>query len=101
MTIRSDNADERLTEKGKSGHPLLNPSLTLKVGRQVSAVSDRRWSAFCSQRSDIKETRRLLEQFIHTPQVCARGRLSLFLTSHIQGWATLGINVRLDGIRRR
>ncbi|GLB42690.1 putative mitochondrial translation optimization protein [Lyophyllum shimeji] len=52
MTIRSDNADLRLTEKG----------------RAAGVVSDTRWNRFQSVRRDIEETTALLQSIKLSPQ---------------------------------
>ncbi|KAI0077948.1 glucose-inhibited division protein A subfamily [Panus rudis PR-1116 ss-1] len=51
LTIRSDNADLRLTEKG----------------RQVGVVSDKRWSHFLSDRNEVARVREFLDKFVHSP----------------------------------
>ncbi|KAL7278263.1 hypothetical protein ACG7TL_008239 [Trametes sanguinea] len=52
MTLRSDNADLRLTEKG----------------RAVGAVGEARWSRFNSTRAEIKRVTELLQSFVLSPQ---------------------------------
>ena len=52
MTIRSDNADLRLTEKGHT----------------AGAVSDVRWSSFQSTRDEIAHVVNLLKGFTQSPQ---------------------------------
>ncbi|KAI9065742.1 glucose-inhibited division protein A subfamily [Trametes sanguinea] len=52
MTLRSDNADLRLTEKG----------------RAVDAVGEARWSRFNSTRAEIKRVTEMLQSFILSPQ---------------------------------
>ncbi|KAF8804049.1 glucose-inhibited division protein A subfamily [Phlegmacium glaucopus] len=52
MSIRSDNADLRLTEKG----------------RAVGAVSDQRWTAFENTRRTIADTKTLLKSISFSPQ---------------------------------
>ncbi|CAL1702492.1 unnamed protein product [Somion occarium] len=51
LTIRSDNADLRLTEKG----------------RLVGAISDTRWSHFLSTRNEIIYVTEILKSFSHSP----------------------------------
>ncbi|PCH34857.1 GIDA-domain-containing protein [Wolfiporia cocos MD-104 SS10] len=51
MTIRSDNADSRLTEKG------------YKAG----AVSDKRWQQFTSTRSELARLTELLQEYMLSP----------------------------------
>ncbi|CAA7266726.1 unnamed protein product [Cyclocybe aegerita] len=52
MSIRSDNADLRLTEKG----------------RLVGAVSDSRWWRFQDTRTAIEDTKEILRQTVFSPQ---------------------------------
>ncbi|KAF5347812.1 hypothetical protein D9756_010292 [Leucocoprinus leucothites] len=52
MTIRSDNADLRLTQKG----------------REVGVVSDERWAMFQKTESDIEEAATLLKSVVLSPQ---------------------------------
>ncbi|KAH0580554.1 hypothetical protein H2248_002047 [Termitomyces sp. 'cryptogamus'] len=52
MTLRSDNADLRLTE----------------LGRKVGAVSDERWKVFVDTRSRIENATKLLKDFRLGPQ---------------------------------
>ncbi|KIP02614.1 hypothetical protein PHLGIDRAFT_130646 [Phlebiopsis gigantea 11061_1 CR5-6] len=52
LTVRSDNADLRLTEKG----------------RQAGAVSDSRWASFESTREEIARVTDLLQSVVHSPQ---------------------------------
>jgi tRNA uridine 5-carboxymethylaminomethyl modification enzyme len=68
MSARADNADLRLTAKG----------------REAGVVSDRRWTAFNDEKSQMEELRALLE-----------GRN--FSSSE---WNAEGFNVRSDSIRR-
>jgi len=88
MSIRSDNADLRLTEKGSScgltNH--LGPTVNwvLLQGHLAGVISDHRWLKFDKTRSMMVETRKLLESISLTPQ----------------GWAGHGIVVQNDGIRR-
>ncbi|KAK7682052.1 hypothetical protein QCA50_015016 [Cerrena zonata] len=51
LTIRSDNADLRLTEKG----------------RRVGAVSDGRWAHFLSTRNELERITELLKTAAHSP----------------------------------
>lgn len=53
MTLRSDNADLRLTEKG----------------RRAGAVGDARWARFEGTRSEIKRVTEMLQSLILSPQV--------------------------------
>jgi len=94
MSIRSDNADERLTSKGAFRARMVSCSslsastvlmLCCHLGRAVGVISDHRWSAFERQQADIKAARRLLEKLVHSPQ----------------GWAALGYVVKRDGVMRR
>ncbi|KAI0922361.1 hypothetical protein AcV7_005913 [Taiwanofungus camphoratus] len=52
MTIRSDNADLRLTEKG----------------RRVGAVTDERWSHFKTTRNELERVTGLMQSRIYSPQ---------------------------------
>jgi len=54
------------------------------IGRLAGAISDDRWLKFDKTRSMMVETRKLLESISLTPQ----------------GWASHGIVVQNDGIRR-
>ncbi|KZT02005.1 GIDA-domain-containing protein [Laetiporus sulphureus 93-53] len=51
MTIRSDNADIRLTEKG----------------RQIGAVSNERWSAFVATRNELERVTNLMRSCMYSP----------------------------------
>ena len=53
MTLRSDNADLRLTEKG----------------RAAGAVSDTRWRRFEATRSELRRVTEMLQSFVLSPQV--------------------------------
>ncbi|KAI0065130.1 GIDA-domain-containing protein [Artomyces pyxidatus] len=76
MTLRSDNADLRLTGKGKM------PSTSRR--REVGAVSDERWRHFGSLRSEMERAVELLR--------------SLALSPH--GWAQHGFDFARDGVVR-
>ncbi|KAJ7139979.1 glucose inhibited division protein A-domain-containing protein [Mycena crocata] len=52
MTIRSDNADLRLTE----------------IGRRAGVVSDHRWDVLEATREQIKEATKILHSVSHSPQ---------------------------------
>jgi tRNA uridine 5-carboxymethylaminomethyl modification enzyme len=52
MTMRSDNADLRLTERG----------------RAVGVVSDARWKSFNRERDDLALAEALLQEFAMSPQ---------------------------------
>jgi tRNA uridine 5-carboxymethylaminomethyl modification enzyme len=52
MTMRSDNADLRLTERG----------------RGVGVVSDARWKSFNRERDDLARAESLLREFALSPQ---------------------------------
>ena len=54
MTLRSDNADLRLTPKG----------------RQVGIISDERWNELQSTEREIASALELLKSCELTPQVC-------------------------------
>ncbi|OCH90373.1 glucose-inhibited division protein A subfamily [Obba rivulosa] len=68
MSIRSDNADLRLTEKG----------------REVGAISDQRWSAFLSTKSELGRVIDWLKSYRLSPQA----------------WQAHGFAVRRDGMTR-
>ena len=53
MTLRSDNADLRLTEKG----------------RAAGAVGDARWTRFEATRSELDRVKELLQSCVLSPQV--------------------------------
>ena len=53
MTLRSDNADLRLTEKG----------------RVAGAVGDSRWARFQSTRSELARVTELLQSCVLSPEV--------------------------------
>ncbi|KAG5651842.1 hypothetical protein H0H81_007218 [Sphagnurus paluster] len=84
MTIRSDNADLRLTAKA----------------RAAGVVSDTRWTVFERVRREIEDTTQRLKAFRLSPQVqlipifCSR-----CLPSQ-QGWNSHGFVVQSDGILR-
>ncbi|KAJ3537800.1 hypothetical protein NM688_g6622 [Phlebia brevispora] len=61
MSIRSDNADLRLTEKG----------------RNVGAVSDQRWSHFLATRNEIDRVTNLLKGYALTPHGWAKHGVTL------------------------
>jgi len=52
MTIRSDNADLRLTEKG----------------RNVGAVTDQRWAHFVSTKAELSQVAEYLRSYVLSPQ---------------------------------
>lgn len=54
MTLRSDNADLRLTRKGRS----------------VGVVSDERWHTFLATERDLEEATAVLKEIEMTPNVC-------------------------------
>ena len=51
LTMRADNADQRLTE----------------IGRSVGCVSDDRWAVFSKKRDKLKAGRSILEECLFTP----------------------------------
>ena len=60
MTLRSDNADLRLTEKG----------------RAAGVVSDARWARFEQTRVEFSRATEMLQQCVLSPQVRDVGRCS-------------------------
>ncbi|MCK5893823.1 MAG: tRNA uridine-5-carboxymethylaminomethyl(34) synthesis enzyme MnmG [Endozoicomonadaceae bacterium] len=67
LILREDNADLRLTEKG----------------RGLSLVDDRRWQSFCEKREKIaKETARLSTNYVH-PNTAAAERVNVKLENPI------------------
>jgi tRNA uridine 5-carboxymethylaminomethyl modification enzyme len=71
MTIRSDNADMRLTEKGVQLCRLfvvLVSEPNNQPGRQAGVVSDQRWQAFELVRQGITDTTELLKSVSLSPQ---------------------------------
>ncbi|KAF8509790.1 glucose inhibited division protein A-domain-containing protein [Gautieria morchelliformis] len=74
MTIRSDNADSRLTKKGGI----------------AGAVSERRWSAFTTVRDEMARIINMLQGCSLSPQA------GLFFG----GWSAKGFDVHRDGIFR-
>src|SRR5882762_3793085 len=71
MTIRSDNADLRLTDKGKKRH---TPRLILllnahSVGYTAGVISNERWTSFQKTKADLTHVTELLRSFSLSPQV--------------------------------
>lgn len=71
MSIRSDNADTRLTAKGalylaSHGHRLT----LLCTGREAGVVSDERWARFEHTKDGIRCAIELLQLYFLTPHVC-------------------------------
>ena len=74
MTIRSDNADTRLTEKGwfYNSFCLLRVMLTGNgglLGRKAGVISDERWSAFNKTRTTMADATERLKSLVLSPQV--------------------------------
>lgn len=69
VSLRADNADLRLTA----------------LGRSVGVVGDSRWAAFESEKSDIEEGIRMMEEMKMAPD----------------WWNLKGFEVRRDGQKRR
>lgn len=78
MSIRSDNADLRLTEKGAFSPCTCSRKYAVlterRVGREVGAVSDARWAHFVGTRDEIARATELLQNYVLSPHV---SRLSL------------------------
>lgn len=73
LLLREDNADSRLTEKG----------------REIGLVCDERWAAFSAKMESIeKEKQRLAQQWVH-PSHAAIGELNALLKSPISKEASL------------
>ena len=84
MTIRSDNADLRLTEKGErqpifhlalflslSAHRLMTRvmhGLTIVLARKAGVISDYRWNLLISTISEMDRARDLLKSVTLSPQ---------------------------------
>ena len=77
MTIRSDNADMRLTEKGAFLPSFKLSSLTyfiigFQTGREIGIVSAERYNALRHVRDEMKKTTEILRAIELTPQVKRR-----------------------------
>ena len=70
MTLRSDNADLRLTAKGCFLPFLHTIAENVPLAREAGAISDRRWNQFEKIRLTIQETTQLLQSVNLSPQVC-------------------------------
>lgn len=102
MTIRSDNADMRLTEKGESIIFRLLSSRTVltslsdvqSVGYEAGVVSEQRWQAFQQTRHTMQDLLKLLHSTSLNPQVrthfAFRSQL-VYLWEKIMIIATLGL----------
>lgn len=105
MTLRSDNADLRLTEKGDRvslERVESKESDRIMVGRMAGAVSHDRWWCFESTRQNISRVKQLLQSVSLSPQVCLQlNPLDPSVLTSLQGWAKYGFDVRRDGISRR
>lgn len=103
MTLRSDNADLRLTEKGMDF--LLTPSIPYQLlkclGRLAGVVSESRWNTFQSTRSALVAATNLLKSVIFTPQVSGTISNQRYYTNHThrdgQNRDTLYLSMVLDG----
>lgn len=94
MTLRSDNADLRLTAKGLSVFPVLSipmlslipPSPYLLLARALGAVSDTRWASFSRTKLSMDLATSFMQAYTLSPQ----------------GWWARGFNeVGRDGVMRR
>ena len=87
MTLRSDNADLRLTEKG----------------RAAGSVGDSRWARFQSTRSELARVTELLQSCVLSPEVSCNVCLSgvKHQSSSSQKWQNFGIFRKRDGQLRR
>ena len=87
MTIRSDNADLRLTEKGVFVCTFcfaLYAQRQCSPGRAAGAVSDIRWDAFSQTKSTMSSVIETLKSVQLSPQ----------------GWTEYGVKVNRDGSMR-
>ena len=72
MTIRSDNADLRLTDKGTDKYMSYIMSLLNKlffVGYQAGVISSERWASFQKTKEAITHAGELLRSLLLSPQV--------------------------------
>lgn len=74
MSIRSDNADLRLTEKGARAtvdNMRLTPGTedTAPPGRVAGVVSDTRWARFQSTVAELNRTADIFKGFVLSPHV--------------------------------
>ncbi|CDO76826.1 hypothetical protein BN946_scf185033.g23 [Trametes cinnabarina] len=82
MTLRSDNADLRLTEKG----------------RTVGAVGDARWSRFETTRAEVKRVTELLQSFVLSPQLWDRSAFELLRHRNVPIEALLNVIPELKSV---
>jgi len=76
LSIRADNADIRLTEKGWLS--ILFNLISVLIGisaRKVGAIDDERWSRFQSTQREMNNAKEVMESFIKSPQVPSFGYL--------------------------
>lgn len=73
MTIRSDNADFRLTEKGMKNIFFsvffVAEFIPSSVGRIAGAVTDHRWASFTSDQRKVTSLIEMLKDYTLSPQV--------------------------------
>jgi tRNA uridine 5-carboxymethylaminomethyl modification enzyme len=82
MTMRSDNADLRLTERG----------------RGVGVVSDARWKSFIRERDDLARAEVSLREFALSPQGWGDRGFVVKLDGISRRWAHLLSAVQMEHI---
>ena len=78
MTIRSDNADMRLTEKGAflpNFSSLMYFKIVFRTGREIGIVSAERYNTLRQVRDEMEKTTEILRAIELTPQVKRRSIL--------------------------
>ena len=87
MTLRSDNADLRLTRKGRR-----------------TGVSEERWSRLLEVERNLDNATGTLKEIQLSPNVCSTFYclwLLAFTLVHDKEWACYGVNVSMDGVKKR